>query len=206
MPVTEAMVDFDNTNRVARGMIVASHGFGYAAGTTCKVRKGSGAEAYWNCTVTMVDFDDPGFVHGGLAKRGAGRLTIPCANTYGGATRLEGGTLVLTDPQGFPGGNLEIPAAAVQGALAAPLLEAHTLAFGAGKGIVVTEADTLDGDTFGQPKTFARLTTPLSAPPSVSLVAADGTSLTGRPWAVKLTAGGTELRLEYVRATFLFMR
>ena len=202
----EAMVDFDNTNRVARGMIVASHGFGYAAGTTCKVRKGSGSEAYWNCTVSTVDFDDSGFAHGGFTKRGAGRLTIPCANTYGGATRLEGGTLVLTDPQGFPGGNIEIPAAAVQGSLAAPLLEAHTLAFGAGKGIVVTEADTLDGDTFGQPKTFARLTTPLSSLPPVSVVASDGTPLSPAQWLVRLAEGGTELRLEHARATFIIMR
>ena len=42
----------------------------------------------------MVDFGDHSFAHGGLTKRGAGKLT--CANTYGGATCLEGGTLMFS--------------------------------------------------------------------------------------------------------------
>ena len=202
----DALMDFDDTNRVARGMIVTSPGFGYEAAPTVKVAKIDTTSSFDACTVETVDFDAADYVHGGLTKRGAGTLTVTCTNTYGGATRLEGGTLSFTHEQGYPGGDLEIAAAAVQGSLAAPLLTAHTLSFVSGKGVRVTEADTLDADTFGVPKTVATFATPLSAVPSLTLVASDGTAVDSGVWQLLLRSGGTELAFGPMRGTVLIVR
>ena len=203
----DALMDFDNTNRVARGMIVTSRGFGYEAAPTVKVHKANCSDT-WDCTVEMVDFDAADFAHGGLTKRGAGTLTITCTNTYGGATRLEGGTLAFSHEHGYPGGDLEIAAAAVQGqTLAAPLLTAHTLAFNAGKGVRVTEADDLDDKTFGPMKTVATFTTPLAELPSLTLVDGNGDELPPSGlWCLMLTDGGRTLKLGAVRGTQVIIR
>ena len=203
----DALMDFDNTNRVARGMIVTSRGFGYEAAPTVKVHKANCSDT-WDCTVETVDFDAADFAHGGLTKRGAGTLTITCTNTYGGATRLEGGTLAFSHEHGYPGGDLEIAAAAVQGqTLAAPLLTAHTLAFNAGKGVRVTEADDLDDKTFGRAKTIATFTTPLAELPSLTLVDGNGDELPPSGlWCLMLTDGGRTLKFGAVRGTQVIIR
>ena len=202
----DALMDFDDTNRVARGMIVTSRGFGYEAAPTVKVHKANCSDK-WDCTVETVDFDAAGFAHGGLTKRGAGTLTITCTNTYGGATRLEGGTLAFSHEHGYPGGDLKIAAAAVQGPLSAPLLTAHTLAFGAGKGVRVTEADTLDDKTFGRAKTIATFTTPLAELPSLTLVDGNGDELPPSGlWNLMLTDGGRTLKFGAVRGTQVIIR
>ena len=201
----DALMDFDNTNRVARGMIVTSRGFGYEAAPTVKIHKANCSDT-WDCTVETVDFDAADFAHGGLTKRGAGTLTITCTNTYGGATRLEGGTLAFSHEQGYPGGNLEIAAAAVQGTLSAPLLTAHTLAFKEGNGIRVTEADDLDDKTFGRAKTIATFTTPLAAVPDFTLVASDGTTLTSGVWYMQLADDNRTLKFGAARGTQIILR
>jgi autotransporter-associated beta strand protein len=202
----DALMDFDDTNRVARGMIVTSRGFGYEAAPTVKVHQANCSDT-WDCTVETVDFDAADFAHGGLTKRGAGTLTITCTNTYGGATRLEGGTLAFSHEHGYPGGDLEIAAAAVQGPLSAPLLTAHTLAFGAGKGVRVTEADILDEQTFGRFKTVATFTTPLAEPPSLTLVDGNGDELPPSGlWNLMLTDGGRTLKFGAVRGTQVIFR
>ena len=203
----DALMDFDDTNRVARGMIVTSRGFGYEAAPTVKVHKANCSDT-WDCTVETVDFDAADFAHGGLTKRGAGTLTITCTNTYGGATRLEGGTLVFSHEHGYPGGDLEIAAAAVQGpTLAAPLLTAHTLAFNEGKGVRVTEADDLDDKTFGRAKTVATFTTPLAELPSLTLVDGNGDELPPSGlWCLMLTDGGRTLKFGAVCGTQVIIR
>ena len=202
----DALMDFDDTNRVARGMIVTSRGFGYEAAPTVKVHKANCSDK-WDCTVETVDFDAADFAHGGLTKRGAGTLTITCTNTYGGATRLEGGTLAFSHEHGYPGGDLEIAAAAVQGPLSAPLLTAHTLAFGAGKGVRVTEADTLADQTFGRFKTVATFTTPLAEPPSLTLVDGNGDELPPSGlWCLMLTDGGRTLKFGAMHGTQVIFR
>ncbi len=202
----DALMDFDDTNRVARGMIVTSRGFGYEAAPTVKVHKANCSDK-WDCTVETVDFDAAGFAHGGLTKRGAGTLTITCTNTYGGATRLEGGTLAFSHEHGYPGGDLELPASVVHGSLSAPLLTAHTLAFAAGKGVRVTEADDLDDKTFGRAKTVATFTTPLAEPPSLTLLDGNGDEMPPSGlWYLQLADGGRTLKFGAARGTQIIIR
>ena len=145
---------------------------------------------------------------GGLTKRGAGTLTMVNTNTYNGVTRLEGGTLAFSHAEGYPGGDIEIAAAAVQGqTLAAPLLTAQAVTFREGKGVRVTEADTLDDRTFGRMKTVATFTTPLAAVPSLTLVDTDGTEWTSsKQWHLQLADGGTTLKFGPMRGTQLIVR
>ena len=144
---------------------------------------------------------------GGLTKRGTGTLTMVNTNTYNGVTRLEGGKLVFQHAEGYPGGDLEIAAAAVQGALSEPLLTANVLAFREGKGVRVTEADTLDDKTYGRMKTVATFTTPLAAVPSLTLVDTDGTEWTSsKQWCLQLADGGTTLKFGALRGSQLIVR
>ncbi len=144
---------------------------------------------------------------GGLAKYGTGTLTVSNTNTYNGATRLGGGTLAFTHAEGYPGGNIEIAAAAVQGSLAAPLLTAQSVTFREGKGVRVTEADTLDDKTYGSMKTVATFATPLASLPSLTLVNADGTEWTSsKQWHLKLVDGGKTLQFGAQRATQVIVR
>ena len=103
---------------------------------------------------------------------------------------------------------MEIAAAAVQGkTLAAPLLTAQAVTFREGKGVRVTEADTLDDKTYGRMKTVATFTTPLAAVPSLTLVNADGTEWTSnKQWCLQLTDGGTTLKFGPIRGMQLIVR
>ena len=204
---TDLLLDFDDVTRRVTNVIVNARGFGFTSAPSVRFEKGAVDNTWWDCDVTMVDFDDASFVHGGLTKRGAGTLTMVNTNTYNGVTRLEGGKLVFSHAQGYPGGDLEIAAAAVQGALAAPLLTAHTLAFREGKGVRVTEADTLDDKTYGPMKTVATFTTPLAAVPSLTLVDADGTEWTdNKQWSLQLVDGGKTLKFGPLRGTQVIFR
>ena len=144
---------------------------------------------------------------GGLAKYGTGTLTVSNTNTYNGVTRLGGGTLAFTHAEGYPGGNIEIAAAAVQGSLAAPLLTAQAVAFREGKGVRVTEADTLDDKTYGRMKTVATFTTPLAALPPLTLVNTDGTEWTSsKQWCLQLADGGKTLKFGALSGTQVILR
>ena len=195
-----AIADYEDATYRTKGVIVTSPGYGYDDETTVTIDRWD-RKATIPCTCTLGEV-----ASGGFTKKGGGKLTLGGANTYGGATRLEGGTLVFADPNGYPGGDLEIAADAVQGALAAPLLTANTLAFAEGKGVRVTEADTLDDKTFGAMKTVATFTNPITSP-SLTLVDADGTVwANNRQWCLMLTDGGRTLKFGPLRGTQILLR
>ena len=195
-----AIADYDDATRTVKGVIVTSPGYGYDGETTVTVDSWDRKSAL-PCTYTLGEV-----AGGGFTKKGAGKLTLGGANTYAGATRLEGGTLAFADPNGYPGGDLEIAAAAVQGALAAPLLTANTLAFAEGKGVRVTEADTLDDATFGAMKTVATFTNPIGLP-SLTLVNADETTwASNRQWRLMLVDGGRTLKFGPLRGTQILLK
>ena len=196
------LADFDNDTRTqAAAAIVTCPGERYTEGD-CTVQIDNRDLSAVTITRTLRDLGS-----GSFTKKGAGTLTLTSTNTYTGATRLEGGTLAFTHAQGYPGGDLEIAAAAVQGALAAPLLTAHTLAFGAGKGVRVTEADTLNDKTFGSMKTIATFTTSLDAVPSLTLVDGNGDTLPPSGlWCLQLVDGGHTLKFGAMHGTMLIVR
>jgi len=195
-----AIADYEDATYRTKGAIVTSPGYGYDDETTVTIERWD-RKAKIPCTCTLGEV-----ASGGFTKKGGGKLTLGGANTYGGATRLEGGTLVFADPNGYPGGDLEIAAAAVQGALAAPLLTANSLAFAEGKGVRVTEADTLDDKTFGAMKTVATFTNPITVP-TLTLADADGTVwANNRQWCLMLTDGGRTLKFGPLRGTQILLR
>lgn len=197
-----AVMDYDMETRQPTRIVVTSPGCGYDAGTTTVTLEDSSLNTY-EATFTVA----ANATTGGLTKLGSGTLTLQSANTYGGATRVEGGTLVFSNPNGYPGGDFEVAAAAVQAPLAAPLLQAPSLTFSAGKGVRLTEADTLDETNFGASRRIATSTTPLASLPSLTIVNSDGT-VRADPgvWQLTLSDGGRTLRLGIQYATVLFVR
>lgn len=200
----DLMMDFDDATRRAKGVIVNAPGFGFTEKPTVAFEKANCSET-WSCTVETVDFDAADFPHGGLTKRGAGTLTLTAANTYGGATRLEDGTLAFTHPAGFPGGDLEIPAATLAAKdVPTPLLTAAALSFRTGAVLRVTDADTLDKNTFGPSKVVATVATPPATLPTLVLLDGDGVELPAAAWSFHLD--GTQLKLGPARGTVLIFR
>ena len=143
---------------------------------------------------------------GGLTKAGAGTMTVSATATYTGTTRLLGGTLAFTGA--YPGGALEVSAAAMQGGNAGDaLMTAPSLAFTGTAKVRVTEAETLDMQTFGQIKTVARITGVLSAAPALELVKSDGTPLVDDgKWHLVLSEGGKALKFGPLRGTQILLR
>lgn len=98
-----AVADFDSASGLVKGVIVTSPGAGYKAGTTVAYIDRCGAVP--NYTIPLaVTVSDPATT-GGFTKRGAGTLTLTAANTYGGATVVEGGTLKLGVANALPQGS-----------------------------------------------------------------------------------------------------
>ena len=197
-----AVMDYDMAARQPTRIIVTSPGCGYDAGTTTVTVEDSSLNTY-SATFSVAE----NATTGGLVKRGSGTLTLSAANTYGGATRVEGGTVAFADASGYPGGDLEVPAAALQSAPAAPLVQAQSLAFSAGHGIRLTEADTLDASSFGASVTIATSETPLTSVPALTLVDSDGTvRADSGPWSMTLADGGRILKVGVQHATMVIMR
>lgn len=144
---------------------------------------------------------------GGVAKRGAGTLTLQGANTYNGPTRLEGGTLAFARADAFPGGNLDVSAATFSAQDAkTPFATIPELTFRNGCGVrVVGMTDELAKSVAGT-RTVAACTTALTSRPSLTVLDADGNELEDTPWRLSLSSDGKSLRLAYVRGTTLILR
>ena len=201
-----AFMDFDDTNRVVRGIFVTSPGSGYAAGdtVTCTV-DGQFRTTTYNCQVTLTDAD---LVGGGLVKRGAKTLSLTGANTYSGPTRIEGGTVSFENAAAYPGGDVELPAATLV-ALAAGdpvLFTAVDFAPRAGAKIRVTEADALNDQaknwtTF---KNVASFTGTVPSGLAFEFIDSDGEPFDPNAWTFRLVNG--TLSFGYSRGTLLLFR
>ena len=200
---------------VGAGGVITGNGVNPNAPYTCTLRGGTiraTADTIFKINATLnstnaannVAFDTAGHSlsvsntlsgAGGLTKTGAGTMTVVPAATYTGTTRLAGGTLAFK--QAYPGGALEVAAAAVQGTgTDGALLTAPSLAFTGANTVRVTEAETLDMQTYGKSKVVARLNTALSAAPALELVQSDGTPFVDDDgtWKLYLAEGGKALR------------
>ena len=92
-----ALVDFDLATARPKGVIVTSAGFGYGNDTTATVDSWDGKTRY-PCTVTM--FEHAGT--GGFTLRGTMGVTLVAANTWGGPTTVESGTLTFESAAAYP--------------------------------------------------------------------------------------------------------
>ena len=70
----------------------------------------------------------------------------------------------------------------------------------------MTEADELNDKTFGSARTVATFTTPLAAPPRLTLVESDGTPLDTSLWRLYLKEGGTVLTFGAARGTVVLFK
>ena len=97
-----AVALFDYESGKVTGVKVTSPGWGYTTATAKLMMGGSSfSKAGTNLVVTLGA--DAGT--GGLTKKGEGTLVLTAANTYGGATRIEGGALKPTVAGAIPAGS-----------------------------------------------------------------------------------------------------
>lgn len=155
------------------------------------------------CTFTLADLPTTG----GVTKKGAGTLTLHGANTYGGTTRVEAGTLAFAAAGGYPGGDLEIPAAALT-TNGVAFVTAVDFALAAGRKIRITGADTLDSNTFGKARTLVSTTAAMSPdlPSKLELVDSAGVAIQAPVWKLNLNPSGTALTFGAARGVVVIMR
>ena len=92
-----ALVDFDLGTARPKGVIVTGAGFGYGDDTTATVDSWDGKTNY-PCTVTMFEHEGTG----GFTLRGTMGVTLVAANTWGGPTTVESGTLTFESAAAYP--------------------------------------------------------------------------------------------------------
>ena len=90
-----AVAEFDSVNGRITGFTVTSPGNDYTEISAKLTRGGYTNEIPLVCTLGNV-------ASGGLTKRGEGTLNLNAANTYGGVTRVDGGTLKAVHPDSIP--------------------------------------------------------------------------------------------------------
>lgn len=156
------------------GIVRASHENGFSSELKMTLTGSSGTNVTFDTQAANVTLSGVLSGAGGLQKAGSGKLTLSGANTYAGATTVKGGSVAFT--QTYPGGDLEIDAATLAGALS-PIVTVASLAFSSGKGVRILNAETLDTATFGDTKTLATSTAQIAALPPLTFVASDGTTI-----------------------------
>ena len=116
------------------------------------------------------------------------------------------GVLLLTFVvlQFVPGGPVELPAAALMASNGTtPLLTAVRYTGGT---LRVTEANTLNVETWRGMKKVATFDQPLASLPPVEFVNANGTAMDPNAWVFNLADGGTSITFGYARGTILIVR
>lgn len=98
-----AVAEFDSATRRITGITVVAPGFGYDDSTTATIM-GPDGKTPITCEVAMAN----AVTTGGLTKRGAQELRLYGANTYGGETSCEEGSLVFKNDGAYPGGDLRL--------------------------------------------------------------------------------------------------
>ena len=98
-----AVVEYDSDNDVITNIVVTSPGWGYTAANTTAV-------LHWCGNVNRPDVPlmvtvAANAATGGVTKRGSGRIALTAANTYGGGTTVEQGTLAATVADAIPSGS-----------------------------------------------------------------------------------------------------
>jgi len=122
---------------------------------------------------------------GGLVKKGPGTLTLASTNTYNGVTRVDGGQLVFSHANGFPGGDLEVSARALKdNPRTGALIQLASLALRAGAKVRVVDTEGVDPRTFGKSVVLVEATNPIAAVPEV-----EGPS----GWGLRLSADRKKL-------------
>ena len=201
-----AIVPFDpNTRQLSAAAEITSPGWGFEEHPTVVAETSTNV----TCTVGCAVETEAASAAGGLTKKGAGTLKVFGVNTYGGTTRLEQGTVAFVDPNGFPGGDIEIPSAALLELTnaSAPLMVATNLVLRSGKAIRITEMDALDGRTFGHKRTILTVATPLTTKPELVLVDSDGTVRSSNgAWALVLDNGGRTLKFGACLGTMISIK
>ena len=199
-----ALTCFNPSRRSVEGAIVTCPGYDLpddnASFTVNVLSRMRNAKA---CTFTLADLPTTG----GVTKKGAGTLTLRGANTYGGTTRVEAGTLAFSVAGGYPGGDLEIPAAALT-TNGVAFVTAVDFALAAGRKIRITGAETLDSKTFGKARTLVSTTSAMSPdlPTKLELVDSSGTAMEAPVWKLNLNANGTALTFGAARGVIVIMR
>lgn len=205
------LTDFDAATRTdGANALVCSPGFGYGDDVAValeRVKAYTGVGETLDAAVTLVDYDAAVYVGGGLTKLGAGTLTLTAANTYAGATRVEAGTLALSHADGFPGGDVEFPAAALLSD-APPSLVAQRLVLRPGAKIRVTGAEILRTAAPVRFRPVVTVETPLAALPEIAFVDSDGKPVEDLPaaWSFRLSKGGTVLSFGFRTGLLLLVR
>jgi autotransporter-associated beta strand protein len=95
-----ALVDFDLATAKPKGVIVTGAGFGYDDSTTATVASWDGKTNY-PCAVTLFEHE----AKGGFTLRGTLGATLIAANTWGGPTTVESGTLTFETAASYPVGS-----------------------------------------------------------------------------------------------------
>jgi autotransporter-associated beta strand protein len=201
-----AFMDFDDTNRVVRGIFITSPGSGYAADdtVTCTV-DGQFRTTTYNCQVTLTDAD---LVGGGLVKRGAKTLSLTGTNTYAGPTRIEDGTVAFESAAAYPGGDVELPATTLLALSAGDpvLFTAVDFAPNPGAKIRVTEAEVLNTQavTWETFKNVATFTGNVPSNLAFEFLDSDGEPFDPKAWIFRLVDG--TLSFGYSHGTLLILR
>ncbi len=140
---------------------------------------------------------------GGVAKFGAGTLTLQGANTYNGPTQVSGGTLVIQ--KSYVGGDLDFPAAGLAAKdRSTPFVTIPALP--AGRKVRVSSVTAAATAAMQGVKTVATFAEPLASVPELVVERAEGENVPVAPWTLSLADGGKTLRIAYARGTVLILR